>query len=86
MTNLRIAIVAGLVLFAGAASAASRGGPPLIDLTGCCATVHQSEHAKALQRALQVPDRDRGKILADTSCNMGRQTPPPTTVDPKYRR
>jgi hypothetical protein len=86
MTNLRIAIVAGLVLFAGGASAASRGGPPLTDLTGCCGTIHKAEHEKAQQRALQVPDRDRGKVLADTDCNMYRQAPAPTTVDPKYRR
>ncbi len=86
MTHLRIAIVAGLVLFASAASAASRGGPPLIDLTGCCGSVHKAEHEKAQQRALQVPDRDRGKVLADTDCNMQRQVPASTMVDSKYRR
>ncbi len=86
MTSLRIAVVTGLVLFAGAASAASRGGPPLTDLTGCCGTIHKTQHEKAMQRALQVPDRDRGKVLADTSCDMSRREPAPTTVDPKYRR
>ncbi len=86
MTSLRIAVVTGLVLFAGAASAASRGGPPLTDLTGCCGTIHKAQHEKAMQRALQVPDRDRGKVLADTSCDMSRREPAPTTVDPKYRR
>lgn len=86
MTSLRVAIVAGLVLFAGAASAASRGGPPLIDLTGCCGSVHKAEHDQANQHSLQVPDRDRGKVLADTSCNMARQLPAPTSADPKYRR
>lgn len=86
MSSLRIAVVAGLVLFAGAASAASRGGPPLIDLTGCCGTVHKVDHEKAMQRALQVPDRDRGKVLADTSCDMSRREPAPTTVDSKYHR
>lgn len=86
MRSLRISVIAGLVLFASAASAASRGGPPLIDLTGCCGTIHKAEHEKAQQRALQVPDRDRGKVLADTDCNMQRLASAPTTVDPKYRR
>jgi hypothetical protein len=86
MTNLRIAVVAGLLLFAGVASAASRGGPALTDLTGCCGGIHQAEHQKAQQRALQVPDRDRGKILADTSCSMQRLASAPTTVDPTFRR
>ena len=87
MKSLRLAVVAALVLSAGAASAATKiKTPPYLDLTGCCATVHAAEHAQAMQRALLVPDRDRGKVLAETSCNMGRQAPAPTTVDAKFRR
>lgn len=87
MKTLRIAAVAALLLSAAAASAATRiKSSPNLDLTGCCATVHATEHAEAMKRALQVPDRDRGKVLAETSCNMGRQASAPTTVDARFRR
>lgn len=85
MKSLRIAVVAALVLSAGAASAASRFGPPLVDLTGCCGSIHQAQMEKAQKLAAQVPDRDRGKVLAANSCDM-RQNQAPTTVDPRYRR
>ncbi len=84
MKSIRIAAVAALVLFAGAASAATKS-PAYTDLTGCCGSIHKAEHEKAYQRSLQVPDRDRGKVLAETSCTMDRQVAP-TSVDPRYRR
>ncbi len=87
MTNLRIAVVAGLLLSAGAASAAVKYGPPLIDLTGCCGSIHEAQHQKAQQRAaLEVPDRDRGTFIAQNSCNMRARPSTPTSVDPRYRR
>jgi hypothetical protein len=41
--------------------------PPYVDLTACPPS-HEQAHERIAQLALQVPDRDRGKIIANTNC------------------
>ncbi len=75
MKSLRLAAVAALILSAGAAHAASRGGPPLVDLTGCCGSIHKAQHEKAAYEAQFLPASDRGRVQY-APCSM---TAPSTT-------
>ncbi len=76
MKSLRLAVAAALVLSAGAAHAASRGGPPLVDLTGCCGSIHKAEHEKNALAAQNLPASDRGRVqYAPCSMKAAPTTP-----------
>ncbi len=93
----RLALIAAVLLSAGAARAASTsavpsseekiletGAPvtaPYLDFTSC------TVNSKALTAALiQVPDQDRGSVLAASNCQVASSEVVPTQVDERDRR
>ncbi len=97
MTSTRIAIIAGTLLLAGAARAATSSSvpseveksleasapvsAPYLDFTSC------NVNSKAVTAALlQVPDQDRGSVLAASGCAVASNETVPTKVDERDRR
>lgn len=93
MTQLRLAVIAGIILFAGAAQAATapltqeeariaaarKVGPAEVDLSRS-----SIEYFAAQQRALQVPDSDRGQVIAAAISSSNPVAP--SRVDARFRR
>lgn len=84
MKTLRLAIASGLVLAAGAATAAPKS-PPIIDLTlPCCQDpAHKAQHEKAYQLAAQAPYSERGRVLAENWCDHVKSPPYKDLSSPK---
>ncbi len=97
MTSIRTAVIAATLLLAGAARAATGSSAPAealkaletgatvsapyLDFTSC------SVDSKAVTAALlQVPDQDRGTVLAASDCAVASNEAAPSQVDDRYRR
>ena len=93
--RIRLAFAAGLLLLAGAARAASTSSSypetsmdspqrsqPYLDYTNC--PTPQEQEKTQLQAVLQVPDEDRGPVIAKGGCAVASTEQTPTTVDDRY--
>jgi hypothetical protein len=101
MKTLHIAVVAATLLLAGAARAANLpqptteegarsaaalvNGAPYLDLTRCTDAQKQTLDASA-QRALFVPDRDRGQVVTAAACPSAPSAPAPSALDTRNRQ
>jgi hypothetical protein len=101
MNGIRMAVVAGFVLLAGAAQAAV--GATAQGWSQEDARVAASKHAGAPAvdltkctvsttaadvefKTLSVPDQDRGYLNADSTCAVPDRTPAPSKADDRFRR
>ena len=97
-TNIRLALLAGLLLLAGAARAAGtsssvpadvehglehpKATQPYLDYLNC--PTPQAQEQVQLQAVLQVPDEDRGEVIAKGGCAVASTEQAPTQVDDRY--
>ncbi len=102
MLNPRTALPVGLLFLAAGAARADAGpgsavpeaaekaleGPrprlPYLDYTNCPAP--QAQQEAQIRAVLQVPDRDRGPVVAQSGCAVESAEAAPTAVDDRYRR
>ncbi len=100
MLNPRIALPVGLLLLAAGAAradagpssavpeaaektlAAPRPSLPYLDYSNC--PTPQKQQEVQLKAVLEVPDQDRGPVVAKGGCAVASNEPAPTTVDPRY--